>query len=1146
MKIAIVDIGWRKINALNPFAEAQGGSETWMLQISNEFARQGVRVDLFMNTNVSKMLVNDNLMYLNSDQFTEHTKDRHYDFVILNRFFEKDGINYVQYIKQLGITDHIYIQLHDLSFVYEDGLLETGEDMNKYGLNDDFVTIVALNDFHRKNLLLQYPSLSKDIEMIPNGIDLSLFNESNSNRDNRVLWSSCAERGLDILIEDVYPLVKKEIPDFGIDIAGYQDPDGNYAHNGYDIRYLGKLNKRQLYREQQKHKVWFYPGTFAETFCITLLENIMNGCQVVSPLTYGTAPTLGEYADDLRMTHQFDRNNKEEYNAACREAADKIVGILKTNGRQPEIYDDIKEKIHNEYNWTYSVNKYIEHLKMQDIKPETTERAKYKAVFMSMFCNKQFFIDEEKVVEQTWAEDLINGLYPGYKFYAYTSCDEQHPNECIDGNIIYVDVPDDIYHTFSKTRRAYRMLQEHGETFEFFFHTNTSTYINVPNTIQMIDKCTQNTLCSDWAGYYLKNNSTGKYEFAYNIPSGFGYLLSQSIGDKIFYSGLDETSFDMPDGDDIFVAKILYKLGIKYDIKDFHTELPCLLGYRYKPFDEADRERFVKNLIPEIDTLSERITDDPQKILANCFMQVRSMYVDLDERMSKGKEFEHMRELHKVFKDNQANKHFKILFLSMSCNDPFFKLSRQSVHTTWAKDLIDNHFGEQYGFLSYTSCDEEHPHECIDDNTVYVDVPDDLDHTYSKTVRCINYLYSLGYTFDWLVRTNTSTFVNVRKFIEEEPNWNKTDVLSMFVYPLYDEKVNFVGHCTSGWGYVISSQLLNRILFDRLDETHLGYVEKMLKISIFNKFDDTIMGCQVAHYKQYYKEKYNIDINLVNIPVRHYKCIPNTNVLRLPDVQPDDANLDLPDERITNPEDAKNEFFVQVRNWGIEGTRYLEIEHMQELYDTIEKHGDMRPDIINWIIKKNNYKSYLEIGLDNAWNFKQICCENKTSVDPFGDDNITVLTPEIAKYLTHRMTSDEFFEQNSETFDIIFIDGMHTKEQVAKDISNSLKRLNENGIILVHDCLPKREECQLVPRICGEWNGDVWKVLPELSLQHIDYQVINTDCGIGVIVKQNKTFNPVISKDYDYKDVFANRYIRDGILNVISLNDFYEKISLRR
>ena len=51
-------------------------------------------------------------------------------------------------------------------------------------------------------------------------------------------------------------LIKKFVPDFGIDVAGYNDIDMSFDSD-VDIRYLGKLSKEQLYEEQRKHKVWF-------------------------------------------------------------------------------------------------------------------------------------------------------------------------------------------------------------------------------------------------------------------------------------------------------------------------------------------------------------------------------------------------------------------------------------------------------------------------------------------------------------------------------------------------------------------------------------------------------------------------------------------------------------------------------------------------------------------------------------------------------------------------------------------------------------------------------------------------------------------------------------------------------------------------
>ncbi len=51
----------------------------------------------------------------------------------------------------------------------------------------------------------------------------------------------------------------------------------------------------------------------------------------------------------------------------------------------------------------------------------------------------------------------------------------------------------------------------------------------------------------------------------------------------------------------------------------------------------------------------------------------------------------------------------------------------------------------------------------------------------------------------------------------------------------------------------------------------------------------------------------------------------------------------------------------------------------------------------------------------------------------------------------HRKTSDEFFLGNKNIFDLIYIDGNHLFEFVKKDIENSLKFINNDGLIVLDD-----------------------------------------------------------------------------------------------
>jgi hypothetical protein len=188
-----------------------------------------------------------------------------------------------------------------------------------------------------------------------------------------------------------------------------------------------------------------------------------------------------------------------------------------------------------------------------------------------------------------------------------------------------------------------------------------------------------------------------------------------------------------------------------------------------------------------------------------------------------------------------------------------------------------------------------------------------------------------------------------------------------------------------------------------------------------------------------------------------------------------------------------------------------------------------RWDLINYLINKYGYKDYLEIGCDKDQLFSKVNLENKTGVDPYSGGNI-------------RQTSDDFFLTNNKTFDLVFIDGLHTYEQVKKDILNSVKFLNDDGIILIHDCLPDSMAKQAVPRYKMQWNGDVWKAIVDLRQNpDLDIYTCEMDQGIGVIKKKKNTFVLKLSTKINklkFKDYYNNykEYMR-----VISTREFKEK-----
>lgn len=205
----------------------------------------------------------------------------------------------------------------------------------------------------------------------------------------------------------------------------------------------------------------------------------------------------------------------------------------------------------------------------------------------------------------------------------------------------------------------------------------------------------------------------------------------------------------------------------------------------------------------------------------------------------------------------------------------------------------------------------------------------------------------------------------------------------------------------------------------------------------------------------------------------------------------------------------------------------------------------IRFQLINILIKENNYKTYLEIGVHRGDNIKKIVCDIKDSVDPYINDKYDYLEKDQEYPVTYKTTSDYFFENIAPNlnykYDIIFIDGLHLTEQVDKDVENSLKYLNDNGTIVLHDCNPIEYDHQIVPRIYEYWNGDVWKSIIKLrNRKDLNIFVIDSDTGLGVITKNPFQNSEILEKsEYSWEYFDKNRI---KLLNIISSTDFIVKI----
>ena len=154
-------------------------------------------------------------------------------------------------------------------------------------------------------------------------------------------------------------------------------------------------------------------------------------------------------------------------------------------------------------------------------------------------------------------------------------------------------------------------------------------------------------------------------------------------------------------------------------------------------------------------------------------------------------------------------------------------------------------------------------------------------------------------------------------------------------------------------------------------------------------------------------------------------------------------------------------------------------------------------DMLEFFFNRNKnleIKSFMEIGsfegssicyflkkLDQCGNF--VCIDIWDGVEELKDQNFREVEKKFdlntyneQKIKKMKMTSDIFFEKNSEMFDLIYVDGNHHSFQVKKDLENSYKFLNPSGILIIDDFLwdwyedPKSNPAYAVNSFLKEYN----------------------------------------------------------------------------
>ena len=273
-------------NGATPARQALGGSETALIQAARALAGRGHEVLVLNNT--PEPSLDDGVRYYPSREYAPRVLSDEFDVFIVHRFFGFFAVPI-----RAGLT---VLWNHDT----------LDEPKGLRAVADRIDLMFVLSQYHRDNYLTLIPEFQDRVQVTRNGLDFSLIDRAalDAVKDpHSLIYASRPERGLQILLEDLWPRLIQARPGLRLHLCGYHVPQGDlapglaelYGHldrlvrRAPSVKVLGSLVKEDYYRHLAGSALMVYPCTFPEISCIAALE--AQACRTPIMTTDGFALT---------------------------------------------------------------------------------------------------------------------------------------------------------------------------------------------------------------------------------------------------------------------------------------------------------------------------------------------------------------------------------------------------------------------------------------------------------------------------------------------------------------------------------------------------------------------------------------------------------------------------------------------------------------------------------------------------------------------------------------------------------------------------------------------------------------------------------------------------------------------------------------
>ena len=265
-----------------------GGAETFTIEMARYIQRQGVfNVVVFCRCETQEFF--EGVLFTKLDDYFTFILENPVHTCVIGRYSE-----YYSYTID-SLVENIYLIAHDLDF--------TG---NVIPIHQKLKKIFCLSEWHAEYFESMYPSLRDLIEPFGYGIDLNLFRPLQAPTPLKFIYSSFPIRGLLQLLQ-MWPKIVERYPSAMLYIHSNMNdtwsnnmrPDEmNSVRDAFktcsNIVYNGWTSKKELANTWLSSDVCFYPCTYLETFCHTIMEAAASKTLIVTTKLGALRDTVGD------------------------------------------------------------------------------------------------------------------------------------------------------------------------------------------------------------------------------------------------------------------------------------------------------------------------------------------------------------------------------------------------------------------------------------------------------------------------------------------------------------------------------------------------------------------------------------------------------------------------------------------------------------------------------------------------------------------------------------------------------------------------------------------------------------------------------------------------------------------------------------